>query len=297
MPELPEVTTIITELIESGLVGRRFTGGSVLWERSIGGRSERDFFALVAGHTVLAVRRRGKKILIDLSRATAADGAPDRPDRTGRTGTITVHLRMSGRLYLCGPDTPRTGYERVILILDDHRELRFYDPRKFGRFLVSADPDEAVHHLGAEPLSEEFTPAGLYEIIRYRARRIKPLLLDQHVIAGLGNIYTDEALWLAQIHPERRASSLGLAEVTRLRDAIVQVLRQGIANGGTSLGNGKSNFRIPGSAGDIVPKNQEYLSVFQRTGLPCPRCGAMIDRIIVGQRATHICPRCQGAPG
>ncbi|MFW5795932.1 MAG: DNA-formamidopyrimidine glycosylase [Alkalispirochaeta sp.] len=307
MPELPEVTTIVTELIDAGIVGGRITGGTVLWKRSIGDESERDFLTRVTGRTILETRRRGKNVLIhlsprDSSEISRCDGVPRGVDDGRHTGTdadpatISVHPRMSGRLYLCSAATVRTGYERVILTLAGGRELRFYDPRKFGRFLVSIDPDEHVRHLGVEPLATDFTPEVLHEILRHRQRRIKPLLMDQHLIAGLGNIYTDEALWTARIHPERRSTSIDMEETVRLRDAIVHVLQQGIANGGTSLGTGKSNFLLPEATGGIVPNNQGCLSVFQRTGSPCPRCGTVIMRIVVAQRATHFCPRCQVPP-
>jgi len=155
----------------------------------------------------------------------------------------------------------------------------------------AADPDLAVAHLGIEPLSPPFGAATLAAILAGRSRRLKALLLDQTVIAGMGNIYTDEALWEARLHPSRSAGSLSPAEVDALAGAIPAVLTRGIRNLGTSLGTGTSNFIFPGT--DKQAHNQEDLRVFQRTGTPCRRCGTPIARIIVAQRSTHFCPVCQ----
>jgi len=202
---------------------------------------------------------------------------------------------MSGRLYLEDAATPLTGYERVILSLDTGRQLRFYDPRKFGRLEWVSDPTPRLARLGVEPLSDAFTPEVLAAGIAGRARRIKPLLLDQTVVAGLGNIYTDEALWHARIHPERSAAGLTFPEAADLAAAIRIVLERGIRNLGTRLGTGASNFVYPGH--DAQARNQEELRVFQRTGEACPRCGTAIARIIVAQRSTHVCPVCQRREG
>jgi formamidopyrimidine-DNA glycosylase len=297
MPELPEVQTVVDDLRAAGLPGREIVDLDVQWPPSIGGESE-VFRNAVVGRTITDLARRGKWMLL----LTEYPGTAATPP-AGTPAAILVHLRMSGRLYLSQCDDPLTGYERVRLFLDDQRELRFHDPRKFGRVLYTPDPQIVLSRLGMEPLDPTFTVEALGGLLRARRRQLKPLLLDQHVMAGLGNIYTDEALWRAQIHPQRLSNSLSVAEIGALHEAIPAVLRRGIKNLGTSLASGQSNFILPGDArrmqahpDHVGARNQEELQVFQQTGRPCPRCRVPIVRIIVGQRATHICPVCQRSP-
>ena len=273
MPELPEVQTTIDNLIASGIIGEQIVGAEVGWPRTVGGDSP-AFAAAIRGRRIAALTRRGKYIIFALHAPLWA----------------ICHLRMSGRLQLVAASEPREGYERLVLQCATGRELRFVDPRKFGRFLLSTDPALILDKLGPEPLAEEFTAEVLRAALAGRRRALKPTLLDQGVIAGLGNIYVDEALFCARLHPLRRADSLAAAEVVTLHDAIQRVLRQGVANLGVSLGNGHSNFRLPNGASG---GNQHALRVFRRTGLPCRRCATPIQRIVVAQRSTHICPRCQ----
>jgi formamidopyrimidine-DNA glycosylase len=278
MPELPEVHTTIQQLTRDGLQGLQIVSVEVRWPRTVGGNEE-AFARSVTGRHITGIRRRGKYIILELDSG----------------GAILVHLRMSGRLYMCAPDDPKTGYERVTVSLTgDTRagaELRFHVPRKFGRMIFAADAHHATSHLGIEPISPEFHSGTLATIVANRRRRLKPLLLDQTVIAGLGNIYTDEALWEAKIHPMRSADSLTTDEIEALAEAIPAVLQRGIRNLGTSLGSGVSDFVFPGQQEQA--HNQEDLRVFQRTGAPCRRCGTAIQRIIVAQRSSHICPVCQ----
>lgn len=280
MPELPEVHTTIADLKERGLEGTRIISVNVQWPRTVGGNDD-AFARAVTDRQIVRIRRRGKYIILDLDSGSA----------------LLVHLRMSGRLYLSEPNDPRSGYERVTIgiIREDGSaaELRFHVPRKFGRMTFAADADQAVFHLGIEPLSSQFDKQVLAQILAGRTRKIKPLLLDQTMIAGLGNIYTDEALWEAKIHPTRPAASLSQPEVAALATAIPEVLHRGIRNLGTSLGSGISDFVFPGK--EVQAHNQEDLRVFQRTGTPCRRCGTTIERIIVAQRSSHFCPFCQKA--
>ncbi len=283
MPELPEVHTVVEDLRAAGLIGARILRADVSWERTVGGDPE-AFCSAVTARRIDAVSRRGKYIRADLSGGMS----------------LLVHLRMSGRLFLENESAPRTGYERVSLLLEEERsgrtsrrELRFHDPRKFARMIATSHPDTILDTLGIEPLGADFDEATLATLLTGR-RRIKPLLLDQTVIAGLGNIYVDEALWHARIHPLRSASSLTEREITALAEAIPLVLRRGIRNLGTSLGSGKSNFYFPDRT--TQARNQEELRVFRRTGLPCPRCGETIERLVVAQRSSHVCPVCQSAP-
>jgi formamidopyrimidine-DNA glycosylase len=274
MPELPEVETTIAELRAGGLVGSTITETTIGWERTVGGNAA-EFRERVLHARIVGIGRRGKYIVMPLH-----------PE-----GTLLGHLRMSGRLYTEEAATPLTGYERVMLSLDTGRQLRFYDPRKFGRLEWMPDPAPRLDRLGMEPLSEECTVGAFGAALAGRGRRIKPRLLDQTVVAGLGNIYTDEALWHASIHPERSAGSLDPDEIAALVAGIRVVLERGIRNLGTRLGTGASNFVFPGHSAEA--RNQEELRVFQRTGEPCPRCGTSIERIVVAQRSTHICPSCQ----
>ncbi|MDD2605772.1 MAG: hypothetical protein PHF66_13280, partial [Desulfobacteraceae bacterium] len=182
MPELPEVQTIVDDLVQAGLIGRTIAGCRVTWPRTVAGAPAEEFCRRIAGRRLAAVGRRGKFIRCDLS-----DGL-----------CLLIHLRMTGRLVLARADAPVDRHEHVRLRLEDGRELRFHDPRKFGRMWLTAKPDDLLHRLGPEPLSGAFTARVLAERLAGRQRAIKPLLLDQTVLAGLGNIYVDEALWLAR---------------------------------------------------------------------------------------------------
>lgn len=270
MPELPEVEVVVRSLNQQGVVGMVIRGAEVFWPRSVGGDAT-AFLSSVIPQTIEGITRRGKFIVISLE-----------------NGTLLVHLRMSGVLYLVDAGVPRTPHEQVILHLGE-RDLRFHDPRKFGRFIWTQDPRETLNRLGPEPLDPSWSAALLATLVQ-RRRMIKALLLDQHIIAGLGNIYTDEALWHARIHPATPGWDLDPPRLARLARAIPHVLHQGIAHGGTRLGNGAGNF--PG--GTAVPRHQHALRVFQRAGLPCPRCAAPIARTIVAGRTTHFCGNCQG---
>ena len=285
MPELPEVQSTIDNLIASGIIGEQIVAAEVGWPRTVGGDSP-AFAAAVRGRRIAALTRRGKYIIFALH--DDAGGGGHGPAQSW----AICHLRMSGRLHLMAASEPRGGYERLVLQCATGRELRFVDPRKFGRFLLSTDPALILGKLGPEPLAQDFTAEVLRAALGGRRRALKPTLLDQGVIAGLGNIYADEALFCARLHPLRRADSLAAAEVELLHDAIQRVLRQGLANLGVSLGNGHSNFRLPNGASG---GNQEALRVFRRTGLPCRQCATPIQRIVVAQRSTHFCPRCQPA--
>ena len=272
MPELPEVETVRRSL-QATLVGRTITAvREINWLRTIATPAPDVFCERICGQQVAAVERRAKYILIKLS---AAD-------------TLVVHLRMTGQLLVVDRAEPTTKHTHVVLSLDDGRELRFDDTRKFGRWSLLSPPElaELDAKLGAEPLAPGWSVAALQERLQGRRTRLKPLLLDQAFVAGIGNIYADEALWHAQLHPLRTADTLGDAEVAALHAGIVQALTQGVERRGTTL----QNYRdAEGQQGE----NQHYLQAYGRTGQPCTRCGSSIERIIVGQRSTHICPACQ----
>jgi formamidopyrimidine-DNA glycosylase len=277
MPELPEVQTIVNDLNIAGLPGSTVRSARVFWPRTIAVPSPECFCRQVKGKKISAVRRRGKFLVYDFS--------------SGQH--LLMHLRMSGRLHLVSKNTRRLKHEHVILSLDDGRQLRLHDTRKFGRIYLVENQEEILGRLGPEPLASGFTAAMLGERLNSRKRMLKPLLLDQTFIAGLGNIYVDEALWEAGIHPCRMASNLSKIEVERLQRAIVLVLERGLRNLGTSLGTGKANFY---SVAKHRGRNEDELKVFRRTGMQCLRCKSKIQRILVGQRSTHVCPACQAIP-
>lgn len=281
MPELPEVETVVREL-QRRLPGRRFTGAQVFWERTIANMTPEAFVEQIVGRSIESIDRRAKYVIIRLD-----DGL-----------RLVVHLRMSGRLLVEPASEPLNPYTRVALDLDNGTRLVFNDTRKFGRiWLVNqAELDQLFARLGPEPLVEEFTPEQFSSMVRSKKGALKPLLLNQNFLAGLGNIYVDEALWLAQLHPLRLAGSLDEEEIARLYSAIRDVLNLGIENRGTTFAMFMNPAGEPG-------QNQETLKVYGRAGRGkkqpaelCERCGTPIEKITVGQRGTHFCPVCQPAP-
>lgn len=274
MPELPEVQTLVNDLNAAGVVGETITTARVFWPKTVAEISPQTFCRRIRGKTINAIRRRGKFLVFDFL----------------DSGHLLIHLRMSGRLRLASPESKRSKHEHIILGLGNSRQLRFHDTRKFGRLFLVDDSQHILEKLGIEPLESSFKAGVLADVLAARKRQLKPLLLDQVVIAGLGNIYVDEALWEAKIHPLRVSNTLSNAEVNALHRAIPRVLLRGLKNMGTSLGSGKANFY---SVARRKGRNQDQLNVFRRTGSPCPRCQAPIERIIVGQRSTHICKNCQ----
>lgn len=275
MPELPEVETVVRRLRAAGLVGRRIVQARAFWPKTVAAPAPARFAREIRGRKIRRISRRGKFIVVELS-----GGA-----------TLLIHLRMSGHLDVASVGSRPRRHDRVVWTLDDGRQLRFEDTRKFGRVWLVRDPAQVLGELGPEPLG--ISPAAFAAGLAARARQLKPLLLDQTFLAGVGNIYSDEALWAARLHPRRRSDTLTPAQATELLGAIQAALRQGIRNLGTTFGAGRTHFVLPrGERG----RNQEQLRAYGQTGAPCPRCGAPIRRILVGQRATHVCPRCQRAP-
>ncbi len=279
MPELPEVETIRRALVHGGrgepaIAGRRITGGRFAWAGCLATPSRPHFWRRVKGRRIGEITRRGKFLLIGLEEAKA-----------GRTGTLAVHLRMSGDL-VAQPDTgPLPRFCRLHLKLSSGDRLVFTDLRKFGRLWLLRDPSELLGALGPEPLENTLTSRDFVARASARRRQLKPLLLDQSFLAGLGNIYTDEALHTAGLHPRRQADTLSAQEGRSLWRAIRRVLRAGIRRHGSSI--------------DWIYRGGDYqtqLRVYGRTGLPCPVCRTPIERFEVGQRGTHICPACQPEP-
>jgi len=269
MPELPEVETIVQSLIrgqgdKAGLLGRRVARARVAWARTVAAPSAAAFQRRIRGQQVLSVGRRGKFIHISLD-----------------DYSLLIHLRMSGDLLLGFDPNPLGTHSRLQLYFDNGLQLSFQDPRKFGRAWLVADPAAVLGGLGPEPLGG-LTPRRFHAMLAARNRQLKPLLLDQTFLAGLGNIYADEALWAARLHPLKPAHSVTKQEATKLLAGIRKVLREGIRRNGASI-----DWVYRG--GDF----QNYFNVYQRTDEPCLRCGTPISRTVVGQRGTHFCRKCQ----
>jgi formamidopyrimidine-DNA glycosylase len=277
MPELPEVETIRRQLAPH-LEGRRLERIEVLDERWSEPVSPVEVSDAVEGRTVERVGRRGKYFDLEL-----ADEVH-----------LVMHLRMTGNLLFALPDDRESRpYTRVRMELDDGSRVLFTDPRRFGTgHVLAGDAARDAYfdeRLGVEPLGDEFTADFLYDLTRDRRALVKAFLLSQDRIAGVGNIYADEALWIAKIHPLRQVGTLNRPKVTALRDAIVEVLRAGIDAKGSSI----DDFRnADGARGSY----QEGFHVYGREGEPCDRCGTPIRRIVAAGRGTHFCPKDQPRP-
>jgi formamidopyrimidine-DNA glycosylase len=278
MPELPEVETIVRAVRDGGfldperketpsLVGRVIVKSHLLWERTLAEPTPEDFRARIVGQAIEQVNRRGKFLVFKLTQ-----------------DNLLIHLRMSGDLIVGLTQEPFAKHFRLVLDLDRGLRLAFTDPRKFGRVWLLADTEQVLGRLGPEPLDPSFTAENLYHRLSEVRRQLKPLLLDQHFIAGLGNIYIDEALHLAKLHPTMPSHLVTRSQAEQLWGAIRQVLSKGIHRHGASI-----DWVYRG--GDF----QNEFQVYRRTGEPCYRCGTPISRLLVGQRGTHICPQCQPA--
>ncbi len=270
MPELPEVETIARTLSLGGpnqppVVGRRIQGVQLLWARTLAEPAPAEFTTRLPGQRIESATRRGKFLVLQLT-----------------SHWLLFHLRMSGDLLVRPSGSPPATHDRLLLELDGGLQLAFNDARKFGRVWLVDDPGRVLGQLGPEPLDEAFTAQRLFDRLQSTHRQLKPLLLDQAFLAGMGNIYVDEALNLAGLHPLTPSNTLSELQAARLLSSIRTVLQDGIARNGASI-----DWVYRG--GDF----QNYFRVYQRTGEPCPKCGTPIARIVVGQRGTHFCPHCQ----
>jgi formamidopyrimidine-DNA glycosylase len=294
MPELPEVETVRRQL-EPELVGKRIEAARVLDERLTRPESPRSLERAVAGRAVTAVARRGKYLLIGLE--------------GGRT--LAIHLRMTGNLLLRDPEVgatadlmknerlggprlyepaPEPSHVRARFELDDGRALLFTDVRRFGQAVILDAGDQLddffAARLGVEPLSGELTAERLLELAKGRTAPLKSFLLTQSRVAGIGNIYADEALWRARLHPLTPAGSMKLEHAERLVEGIVAALEAGLEHGGASIDDYRDSRGEPGSM-------QEEFLVHTREGENCPRGDGVIQRIVVTGRSTYFCPACQ----
>ncbi len=272
MPELPEVETVKNELTPH-IVGHRISGLTLFWEGIVRQPSVEEFRSRLIGQEIAGVARRGKYLILSLNGSEV----------------LIIHLKMSGSLLLKPASAEADKYVRAVFFLDGETALHFRDPRKFGIMWLVEDRQEVVGKLGPEPLEAGFTPQLLAKLLAKRTAPIKALLCDQSVIAGIGNMYADEALFAAKIHPLRSGGSLSRDEVARLHRAIKQVLRAAISHKGASIMN---YYRPDGTLGTA---HFEF-KVAHRRGENCPVCGAPLKRITVRNRGTYFCPKCQPEP-
>jgi len=283
MPELPEVETVARDL-RGHVLGATIRDARVRWPGTLRRGDPESFADGVRGRRIEAVGRRAKELVLDLS----------------GDAVLTVHLKMTGQLFVVPADAPEDPYVRLALVLADGREIRFRDVRKFGRvglYERDASTGEPVTEtggtavfagIGPEPLEPDFTVRAFRRRLRARRSRLKPLLVDQSFIAGVGNIYADEALWAARLHPLRSAGTLRPADERRLYRELLRILAEAVERRGSSV----DDYTAPDGDGAM----QERLLVYQRTGAPCERCGRPIRRIVLGARATHFCSWCQRLP-
>ncbi|HHT47576.1 MAG TPA: DNA-formamidopyrimidine glycosylase [Firmicutes bacterium] len=273
MPELPEVECIVRDL-NKYLKGKKITGVFFIFYQMLQGVSPEVFGREIRGEVIQEIKRRGKYILFFLS----------------NDKILEVHLRMTGRLYYYSNSVAPEKYTGAVFYLDGGDELHYQDIRKFGTFRLHVKQDLSQlkpYLLGLDPLEDNFTLNSFLEILkRNPGRKIKPFLLDQKNIAGMGNIYTDETLFRAGIHPQRKVNSLTLQEIKKLFESLLSTLKEGIECRGTSV----SDYRdIRGQEGEF----QKRLKVYRREGAYCLRCGSTIQRKLLAGRGTYFCPSCQ----
>lgn len=268
MPELPEVETTVRDL-RPNVIGRTFKAVEVSVPRMVKAPSPDEFARLLPGRRITSVERKGKFILLDLDH-----------------GTLVAHLMMGGALMWRAAAEEPAQYTRMRFTFTDGSEMWLVNPRTLGGAWLVEDPADIIGHLGPDALDVAFTPEYFAERLAGRTAPIKPLLLDQGLVAGVGNIYCDEALWLARIRPEREAGTLTADEVRRLHSTILEALEKGIRLRGTSF----DDYVNPG--GD-KGEHQDQTNVFRREGKPCPNCGTPIQKKIFRGRGTHFCPVCQ----
>ncbi|MFC2013300.1 DNA-formamidopyrimidine glycosylase [Chloroflexota bacterium] len=272
MPELPEVETIKNELAPH-VAGHRITDVTLFWDRIVRQTSVEEFRSQIKGQKIIGVARRGKYLIFSLS----------------NDKVLIIHLKMTGSLLLKPATAEPAKYTRAIILLDNGSGLFFRDPRKFGSMWLAENKNAVVGKLGPEPLEADFTPQLLAQRLNNRTAPIKALLCDQNVIAGVGNMYADEALFAARIHPLRSGKSLSGKEIKRLHHAIQQVLRAAIDNKGASV----ENYFRPG--GELGTAHFDF-KVAHCGGKSCPICGTTIERLPIRNRGSYFCPECQPEP-
>ena len=270
MPELPEVETV-RRGVSSQVLNVPIKKIDVNYEKMINNDVD-DFKKKLTGQQITRIDRRGKYLLFRF------------------TGNLTMvsHLRMEGKYIIEDHNAPMEKHSHVIFELADGRDLRYNDSRKFGRMQLMQTGEElefpGIKKLGPEPLSADFTVDDFYNRLQKKKKMIKPALLDQTVVTGLGNIYVDEVLWMSKIHPQTPANHLTRSDVQKLHDNIIKELKLAIDAQGTTVFSFKNAYSHAGQF-------QDQLHVYRKTGEPCERCHTPIERLVVGQRGTHICPK------
>lgn len=284
MPELPEVETVRRGLNQLTL-NQEIQGGDVLLHRTIAHPlSVQEFLTALKNVKIINWQRRGKYLLAELEGRHGGTAPTD--------GWLGVHLRMTGQLLWVEQDEPLQKHTRVRLFFQNNRELRFVDTRTFGKVWWvpgNVAPESVItglSRLGPEPFSEEFSVEYLASKLKNRRRAIKTALLDQELVAGVGNIYADEALFLSGIQPQVLCADLNTAQIERLQGAIIQVLQTSIESGGTSFSDFLSVLGVNGNYGGVA-------WVYGRKGEACRVCGTTIERIKLAGRSSHFCPNCQ----
>lgn len=277
MPELPEVETVASDL-RSQLVGRTITGCDIRFPAIVRHPDPARFAATITGRRIEAVTRRGKYILHRL------DGPMEDQE------VLVVHLGMTGQWRCVAPSTPEPDHLHAIIFLDDGRQLRYRDVRRFGRLLLGNERElvaaRKLPRLGPEPLDPAFVAASLYRCLRARRAPLKSVLLDQTFVAGIGNIYADESCFRARVRPDRPAHSLSRRAAGRLHAALGELLREAIANRGSSVADYRDAWGEMGA-------EQALLQVYGRGGQPCVRCGRPLSVVRLAGRTTVFCRRCQ----
>jgi len=273
MPELPEVETIRQNLRlgtpgQPSILGKKIIKAELLWARSLAEPESDEFLWRISGKVVNDVERRGKFLVLALS-----------------DEWLLIHLRMSGDIVLRAAGEQSGSHERVIFDLEQDWRMALVDPRKFGRIWLVSEPQKVLGALGPEPFDENLDDFRFHRMLNSVKRQLKPILMNQAFLAGLGNIYTDEALNRAKLHPLAVSSSITQEEAGRLLRSIRDTLKEAIQRNGTSI-----DWVYRG--GDF----QNYLRVYGRKDQACPECGTRIEKIIVGQRSTYYCPFCQVVP-
>ncbi|MDD5288683.1 MAG: bifunctional DNA-formamidopyrimidine glycosylase/DNA-(apurinic or apyrimidinic site) lyase [Dehalococcoidales bacterium] len=269
MPELPEVETVKNQL-SPYVIGRCITGITLLWDKIVKAPSPQEFISRTAGQKITGIERHGKYLIISLSSGDK----------------LIIHLKMTGSLLLGKEGEPAPKYTRAVIHFDNSVVIFFRDPRKFGVLKLIKDIGEIDSKLGPEPLEDDFTLSIFSNRLENHKAPIKALLLDQKFLAGVGNMYADEALFKAKIHPERASNSLKKPEIERLYHAVRKVLMAGIEYGGASI---VTYFHPDGSAGTA----HQHFNVAHGQKKDCPACGCPIGRIVVRGRGTYYCPKCQ----
>ena len=266
MPELPEVETT-SQRLHKYIQGKQIKSSSVFWKRTLSDISLQQFNQHSKGYTIQSVSRRAKYIVITLQKSEI-------------TKYISIHLRMTGKVRF-DTNPQKLKHDRLQISFQDGSAFTLEDVRKFGKVCLFEDFDQFFSHIGPEPFDKELNPKKFFAMLSKRRTKLKPLLLNQGFIAGLGNIYVDESLWASKLHPNLTADKVTAEQSKELLKNIRRILKQAIAKGGTDYGDGVIEF------GFFNPK------VYGRKEEPCKRCKSKVERIVVAQRGTHICPKCQ----